>query len=98
MRIGNSWVTGKVVSVGLDITSSGNVFKSYRVKSGDNIYFGLSNSLSCVVGEEVSLRAYVSGLPRQELPIVIPMTSPTAELISLMAGMTSILAETSPDQ
>ena len=60
MRIGNSWVTGKVVSVGLDITSSGNVFKSYRVKSGDNIYFGLSNSLSCVVGEEVSLRAYVS--------------------------------------
>lgn len=60
MRIGNCWVTGKVVNIGLDITSSGNVFKSYRVKSGDNIYFGLSNSLSCVVGEDVNLKAYVS--------------------------------------
>ena len=59
MRIGNSCVVGKVIGIGVDITLSDNVFKSYRVKSGDDTYFGLSNNLRCVVGDEVSLRAYV---------------------------------------
>lgn len=60
MRIGNSLVRGFVVGVGLALTSSGNTYKSYRVKSEDDIYYGLSNTLSCCVGDQVSLKAYVT--------------------------------------